>query len=298
MRNPMMKKNDIIEIASLVAVLIILAWINYLLEVPVIALFATGAGIFFSYILVHISTVYGNASCDYIQTGEAAVGSFAIYACIRFVSTNPYLVLLSGFISLLLYDIYLKILIAPEKNERLLNGILVQAILASIFLYPAASGGTSSLATLEKIFLGFFSSVQINYTGMIAPLGLGIAALSLSLALYPELRLLSQGAFFFGRSRSVITAINIGMTIIRSLLTTATIAFLGWMCGFGLYVRYLSRSRYPGLAAALKLYVFAEFAIILAHYTSPWFAIAFSACSSYILFLYYAKKRKYWYDRY
>jgi hypothetical protein len=293
----MMKKSDIIEIASLAAILILLACLNYALKLPAAPLFFSGMGIFFYSMLVYINAVHSNASCDYVQTGEAAIGIIAIYACSRYFTENPYLILLAEFISLLLYNVYLEVLIAPEKNERVLNGILIQAAPAVIFLYLSRVGQTLQPEALEKIFFGFFGSAQYGYTGVAASIVLGFAVLSLSLAFYPELKLFSQGEFFFAGTKWAVNAINIGIMLMRSLLAAATIAFLGMIGGFGLYARKLSRNRFPGLVTAMKLYIFAEAAIILSSYTSPWYAIAVSVCISYAAFMFYAKKTVCLYDR-
>ncbi len=292
-----MKKNDIIEIVSLTVALAALACLIFALRLPAFPLFAAGAGIFFYSILTHINAVHSNASCDYIQSGEAALGALAIYGCVRFLTDNPYAVLLALSIVILLYNVYLEVLISPEKNERVLNGLLVQAALAIFLVYLTRAGEPLQPETIERAFFGFFGSIGDAYPVIAAAALFGIAVLPLSLSSYPELRLFSHGEFFFIGTQSALNAVKIGTILVRSLLTAATIAFLGVIGGFGLYGRRISRNRFPGLVTAMKLYIFAELAIILSNYTSAWYAIAISMCLSYIAFLLYARKRVCLYDR-
>src|SRR5208283_43245 len=101
---------------------------------------------------------------------------------------------------------------------------------------------------LEKIFSGYFTSMRNGYAWSAAAIVPGFAVIFLSFAFYPELRLFSQGEFFFtGPGRRAVNAANIGILLIRCLLATATVALLGMTCGFGLYARKLSRNRFPGL---------------------------------------------------
>jgi hypothetical protein len=297
-RNLKMKKNDIIGIFVLTAILLIISGINYIIiKTPAATLLSAGIGILFYSLSVYVRATHGDNDCDYVQTGEAAVGAFAVFACLRFVTANPYMVVLAVFLSLLLYNIYLKIVAEPETKDLLLNGALVLGILAIIFFYLAMNNKTVPTATMGKIFSGVITSSPERHGGIGAALVAGTAALFISLALYPKMRLFSQGMSFFTGSRAMGMTVAVCAALVRSLLATVTVCLLGCLGGIGLYARSLARNGHPDIMAALIVYGFFQIMLILMQYMDPWSVAASAVCFSYILYAFHSRKRACLYDR-
>jgi hypothetical protein len=291
-------KRDAIFIALLSAVSLASIIANIVLHVPFSIMSLPLIGIVAYCAYIRLGDYDIQIICDYIQTGEAAVGSFALFAVLVFISGNPYIALLLVFLALLVYELFLRAAIAPDKKELAINGAAAQAILIVIVGFILAGGATLRINDPRTILFGYFPSLGISFVAPTAALLLAALLFFLTWAFKPELRLFSHGPAFFKSGSPVRTGVSAAVIIARSILLTITIFFAGWICGIGISIHRLYRGRQADAITLLSLICFWQIITLLAKLAGPRYAAALMYAASYALFIPYFNKRVFLYDRY
>jgi hypothetical protein len=286
----------IIALLSAIAITSIIA--NFMLHVPFLLMSLPLIGIIAYCAYIRLGDYDARIICDYIQTGEAAVGSFVLFATLVFISENQHIVLLLVFLALLMYEFYLKAAIAPEKKELSINGAVTQTILFIIVAYIMAAGGGLRINRPDAILFGYFPSFGNSFPIPASALFLTALALSLPWAFKQELRLYYLGPPFCEYTGPARAGIATAIIIARSILLTITIFFAGWTCGIGISIRRLYRGRLADAILPLSLVCFWQIIMLLANLAGPWYAAALMFAASYAIFIPYFNKRVYLYDRY
>ena len=294
----MTDKSDAVIIALLSAIAITSIIANFVLHVPFSLMSLPLIGIIAYCVYIRLGDYDTHIICDYIQTGEAAVGSFVLFATLVFISENQHVVLLLVFLALLAYEFYLKAAIAPEKKELFINGAVAQTTLFIIVAFIMAVGAGLHISKPEAILFGYFPSSGNSFAVPATALFLAVLALSLTWAFKPELRLYYLGPPFCSYKEPARAGITTAIIIARSILLTITIFFAGWMCGIGISIRRLYRGRMADVIPLLSLVCFWQIITLLANLAGPWYAAALLFAASYAIFIPYFKKSIYLYDRY
>jgi hypothetical protein len=294
----MTDKSDavIIALLSVIAITSIIA--NFMLHVPFSLMTLPLIGIIAYCVYIRLGDYDTSVICDYIQTGEAAVGSIVLFATLVFISENQHIVLLLVFLALLIYELYLKAAIAPEKKEQSINGSVTQTILFIIVAFIIAAGAGLRISRPEAILFGYFPSFGNSFAIPASALFLAALAFFLPWAFKQELRLYYLGPPFCEYAGPVRAGIATAIIIARSILLTITIFFAGWTCGIGISIRRLYPSRLADAILLLSLICFWQIITLLANLAGPWYAAALMLAASYAIFIPYFKKRVYLYDRY
>jgi hypothetical protein len=297
MKKMMMDKSGLITAALLSVAALAAFIINLLSRVPLAVIALPLAGIASYFALIKLGDYDRHVACDYIQTGEAAVGSFALFISWSFLAGSGLLLPALVFASLLLYEIFINTVIAPDKRELAMNGALTQAVLAVAVLFFINAGIHIGAPGADAILLGHMAAFPYSPALTIGATALAIIILGLSRGLRPELRSYSQGpAFSVGswRARNVMAG---GLALARGLLMTATILFAGWTCGIGMSVNRTARGVFADAITLSSLVCFQQVIIMIAKLAGPWHAAAAVIICSYALFIIHLTKRTHLYDR-
>ena len=290
-------KHEWIDYALLTMILAAAVALNLVMKVPPSAMAIPLAGIFFYLVLTQSDAYDRIRNYDYLQTGEGAICAAGFFMAVRFLSTGPLPVFLWGFLSLLIYEVFIAYVIAPQKNESLAGGLISMAATVIVIAYLAATDRSFHPAELESIAAGYFTAIpqSIGISASFAGAG---ALLALAALLFDkELRLFSQGPYFYPAPRPVTTLMTLSLLAARSFLVAASFAYLGLLSGFGLYARIAARGRFHRVKTALLIVVYSQTMILLVTTAGVWPAAGVSLALSYASCLYATKRRVYLYDR-
>ncbi len=236
--------------------------------------------------------------CDTVQSGEAAVATLALGAAALFITANPYLLLAAILAVLILYQLFMKAVLAPSKREIALSGMAAQAVLAAMAVLVLTGGLPAGVSLAGPIFTGFFSAGGVPPALPATSLVLTVLIPVLFRALSPEMRLLSQGLPFSQRSRRTRAMAGAGLIIARGLLAAISFIFAGWTCCIGISVRRLYRGALPDAVMVLSMACLGQVALLIGILSGPLSAAAVSWACSYAVFSLYYSRRVHVYDRY
>lgn len=292
-----MNRYEWIDYAILVLLLALAVALNLAMKVPPAAMTLPLVGIFF-YLTSTQSGAYDRIrNYDYLQTGEGAVCAAGFFLAVRFLSPGPLPVFLWGFFSLLVYELFIAYVIAPQKNESMAGGLIVLAAAVIVIAYLAVSDHTFHFAELEKITAGYFTVVHQSPALLTITAGAGGLLALAALLFNKELQLFSQGPYFYPAPRAVTILITLSLLVARSFLVTASFAYLGLLSGFALYARTVARNPLSPLKTAILLVIYSQAMIQLVLFAGVWPAAAVSLALSYAACLYSTKRRVHLYDR-
>lgn len=247
--------------------------------------------------LVRIADYDPHLQCDTVQSGEAAVGTFALYTAMLFLTTSPPVLMILTFTALFAYQLFMKTALAPAKKEIALGGAAAQGILAVTALFIMTTAGPRPLPA-GSVVTGYFSAADSSLILPAVSLALAAMIPALYHVLGPEMRLLSQGTPFASRPAPVRAAAAAGALIARSILAGISLLFAGWTCGVGISVRRLYRGRHPDLVTVLSLLCVSQMAMLTEIVSGPLPAAAAAWVCSYAAFSQYYCRRIHVYDRY
>lgn len=291
-------RSDALPIALLSVAVLSIAAANLLLQAPPLhlALVLTGAIAYAA--LAYLGDYEPYLLCDTIQSGETSVGTLAICSTALFLTANPYLILAVSVAALVLYQLFMKAVLAPVKKEIALSGMAAQLILAVMAILVFSGRTGISLSMAASVFTGYFSVVEVPAVLPAVSLVLAVIIPLVLKALNPEMRLLSQGSHFSRRPPRVRSTAAAGLVIARGLLAAISLLFAGWTCCIGIGMRRLYRGALPDLVMVLSMVLLGQIALLIEILSGPLPAMAVSwACSYAVFFLYYCR-RVHVYDRY
>lgn len=289
-------RSGLVRIALIVAAALAAFLVNILSDVPLslVVLPAVGAAAYFA--LVRLGDYDPHIACDHVQTGEAALGSFVLFVSSAFLAKSPALPILV-FAAVLIYEFFISAVIAPDKRELAVNGLLTQTILAAALFFIITGGAAAGAAGPDAVLLGYFAVNPRPWPHAAAALAITAVVFSLARALRPELRSWSQGTAFHVGSGMSRTAIAAGLVVTRGILTTIALLFSGWTCGIGISVRRLSPAAHADTVTIVSLLGFQQVIIMIAHLSGTWYAAGCALFFSYALYLIHLTKRTHRYDR-
>ena len=291
-------RRDAVSFALLSAVSLALIIANVVLHVQFTIMSLPLIGIIAYCAYVRLGDYDIHIACDYIQTGEAAVGTFALFVALLFFTANPLFLLLLVFIALLAYELYLRAAIAPDKKELAINGAVTQAILMAVVGFIITGGDGFRTGEPRLILFGCSPSLSIPSAAPAAALLLAALLFFMAWVFKPELRLFSLGPAFSRSSAPVRAGVSAALITSRSALLAITLFFAGWICGVGISMHRLYTGRQAGAITLLSLICFWQIILIFEKLAGPWHAAALMYIASYAMFALYFKKRVYLYDRY
>jgi hypothetical protein len=289
---------DAVPIAILSAAALSAAAANLLMSVPPLHMALSLVGVCAYAALALLGDYDPHILCDTVQSGEAAVAALALGAAALFITVNPYLILAVIFTVLILYQMFIKAVLAPSKKEIALSGIAAQAILAAIAVLVIIGAVPEGVTLAGPVFTGFFSAAGVPLALPSVSLAAAILIPILFRALNPEMRLLSQGLPFSQRPRRVRAAAAAGLIVARGLLAALSFLFAGWTCCIGISVRRLYRGAMPDAAMVLSMACLGQVALLVGVLSGPLPAAAVSWACSYAVFSLYYSRRVHVYDRY
>jgi hypothetical protein len=290
-------KHDRIGIIILLSVTGVFLALNFIFHARPAAIVLSIVGAASYSVLVRLGAYDTRIPFDYIQTGEAGVGSAAILlALLVFPDSLPAVVIIL-LLSLVFYGVFLNIAIAPDKVEMAVAGAIIMALITAIMLFLFDNGVLAKTAVLSRVLTGYARMLPSAVLLAIGALALGAAVRILSSALDPELRSFSLGAgFYFGSEASYILII-LAMTLVRGALLSSAVLFSGTACGIGFSLSRLYRGSLPEPVLFLSLASFGQIILLISERCGPLWAVLASIAFSYIVFGIYFIKRTYVYDR-
>jgi hypothetical protein len=236
--------------------------------------------------------------CDYIPTGEAAVGAIALVTALIFIGSSPVILMPAVFLVLLASGLFQEGLVAPRLKEIAASGAAAQAILCLIMAYLLAVPSGAGARIPWNVLTGYFSAAPGNPLLPAAAMVVSLLTLCLVLLFSSELKLHSQGPFFSADSGLPRRLIAAARVTARAVLTSIMVLFSGFLCGPGIGIRGLRSNTLRDLVVLLYLVCFAQIALLVSRYAGPWYAAALSFIISYALFFLNQRKRTHSYDRY
>ncbi|MBN2158618.1 MAG: hypothetical protein JW807_04425 [Spirochaetes bacterium] len=295
MRKSALKKSEVITLSIASALTLAALTANLLLRVsPLhIVLPLIGAGAYCA--LVALNELHPRIPCDYIQTGEAAVGALVLLGALMF-SENRIAITGALLTAILLYGAYLSGVLAPDKKEHSINGALAQGAVAVIIIFLTAGAGRE-LSSLEPILLGRLPAAWGGSALPAAAAAVVVLLFCIARLAGNKLRMYSHGIPFFAGSRMAWAGIGALMIAARGLLISITILFAGITCGIGVSVNRLYRGRLSAAVNLLAIAGFTQVSVFTAALAGFWYAAGLSFIGSYILFAVYYNKRTHLYDR-
>jgi hypothetical protein len=290
-------KLDALWISLLSTVSLALVIANVALHVPFTIMSLPLIGIIAYRACIRLGDYDIHINCDYIPSGEAAVGSFALFAALAFIAARPCVAVLVVFIALLAYELYLRAAIAPDRKELAVNGAAAQAILIVIAGFIITGGAEPGSGDPRLLLFGRTPSLEDALLPPIGALLLAALIFLITWVFKAELLLFSHGPAFSKYGAPARIVISAALIAVRSALLAITIFFAGWMCGIGFSVQRLYRGRLADAVTLLSLICFWQATALLDKVAGPWFALALTYIASYALFALHFKKRVYLYDR-
>ena len=297
-KTPMMSKRSFIIISAAAAALTLAAllMINILSGTPTSFLILTMMGATAYFALARLGDYDPVIPCDHIQSGEAAVGSFALFAATVFFSAAPALPA-AVFSGLLVYQLFLRAVISTDERELAITGALALGIIAAATWFMITGGAPVAARMPEAILLGHHAVWPAPWPLAAAALAIVVLALCLPWPLRPELGAWAQGPSFHGGSAGSRAGIAAGLAATRGLLATIALLYSGWTCGIGIGMRKLMRDTRAAPLEFLFLLIFQQAVIMTARMAGVWYAACCILIFSYALFLLNIKRRTHRYDR-
>lgn len=235
--------------------------------------------------------------CDYIQTGEAAAGSFALIAVALFISANPLIIAGVVVFVMLAYQLFLRFIIAPDVREAAVSGAAVQAVIAIIVARIAWGAGPDIIGPAGQALTGLVPSLPAGPLAPALAVPAVAAAFALTRLLGPELGSYAEGPEFCcrpGRDYGIMTGCIVAT---RCALVAITLLFSGWLCGIGYSAARLYRGALPGVFGFVSLLAFSQALLLITHLTGAFAGAACAFVASYALFALYFNTRVFRYDR-
>ncbi len=291
-------RTDAVPIVLLATAAVSVCAVNLLMNAAPAHMVFTLIGIGAYAALVRLGDYDPHLVCDTVQSGEAAVGTFILYVAALFITANPYLLMALTFTALVLYQIFMKGVLAPVKKEIALSGAAAQGILAVIALFIVAGGAPLRIPLAGTVFTGYFSAIEVPAAIPASSLAIAVIIPVILKALNPEMRLLSQGPPFSRGTRRSRAGAAVGLIAARSLLAAVSLLFAGWTCGIGISMRRLHRGALPDPVMVLSLVCLGQIAVLVEILSGPLQAAAASWVISYAIFFLYYSRRVHLYDRY
>ncbi|HOT44929.1 MAG TPA: hypothetical protein PLM53_09585 [Spirochaetota bacterium] len=291
-------RTDAVPIAILSAAALSTAAANLLMNVPPLHMALNLVGVCAYAALALLGDYDPHILCDTVQSGETAVATLALGAAALFITVNPYLLLAAIFIVLIMYQLFMKAVLAPAKKEIALAGMAAQAVLAAMAVLVVTGGLPGGASLAGPVLTGFFSAAGVHPALPAVSLAAAILIPLLFRALNPEMRLLSQGLPFSQRPRRARVAASAGLIVARGLLAAISFLFAGLTCCIGISVRRLHRGALPDAAMFLSMACLGQAALLVGALAGPLRAAAVSWACSYAVFSLYYTRRVHVYDRY
>ena len=243
-------------------------------------------------ILLYVSLVesgrkFPGHGADCMQTGEALSALFIALYAQRFLTSNFHAIFFIVLAAMLLFEFMFYFMISPGRSEILFYGA---ALGAAMFLAAAymSQKGFLALDSISAACTGFALRYTLHPVFIIVLAVLSPVFLFLTVKLGPEITLYSMGENYYGPGHDWLHT-GILLTVLRSILVTGAVLFLGMFCFGGLYL--VSEGKRTGnIAVYCTVVLIIEIlAFLTIQYPGVFFAL-FSFLLSYILYFIHNKK--------
>lgn len=239
---------------------------------------------------------------DYIQTGEASIGTIIFFIIASFITPKAFPVLMLAILIMIFAELIYYTISELNLKNKLLNGLLANGILILCILFLMLKNNI--LIPIDiNLFLFGYGHVLSSHTPSVILVMIFITALY-SFYLYfakkiPETALISQGNEYFtvpGISYSTTRAL---LCVIKGFLICLTIFFLGWLAGISRYLQSAdNRNNLHGEAITILVsFIIIQAMLILAIFIEIHYIVLSILVGSYIIFGYRKRTGRTLYDR-
>ncbi|MFC1668921.1 hypothetical protein ACFL20_00900 [Spirochaetota bacterium] len=290
-------KNDIFYPVILVFLCFIVLATNLLMDLPfkTLVMFLTGSLIYILFLnYSNLSSMY---DCDYVQTWEASLAILTIIITVRFITSNIFIVFLAVTFLLSLADIFFKMIIKQKTGEVALVGFYVHIISTIIILYLLYNDRNFNAILITQALSGYYHSLIMNYTHLSILTGVAAFLFVIYLVFRPELFLFSHGPFYYGLSGINYKISRIAISIMKNLLLSISILFLGLLGGIGYYFFFRKNDFASKLESALLIILYTQVLLALTVFMDKLLVVFISVILTYATFYIRNNKRIIIYDR-
>lgn len=183
----------------------------------------------FSLILVKLARVDSGVRVDYVQSGEAWAGILGACMVFFLVSENLYVIIISVWLSVVLYELYIHQLSRGRESDRLMVGYAFGALTVMAGLFLVING--LDLHIVSVILSGYFRS-EYHAVWMMPVMALLFILFYAGERLFVnELLLYSQGEQYFLSCGYSYWKVKLVVMCIRSISAAAVISFSGVLAG-------------------------------------------------------------------
>jgi hypothetical protein len=297
LNNAAVQKSDLISIAVISACALAALTCNWIAGVPLLHSALAMIGAFAYWVLTGLDARSHAVPCDYVQTGEAATGSFVLIAAMPFITGDPLLIAGIVLAAMLIFEFYLNVIIAPVSKEYAINGVVVLAIVAICTARVAWVAPRHIIEPGGRVLTGYLTALSPGPIALVAALLVSAVIYVIVRLLGPELRSYALGTDFSYRMERTHMAITAGLIAARGILVSITLLFAGWLCGIGISAERLYRGPLPDAFSLLAILAFSQCMLLVAHAAGPFIAAGCAAGASYFLFFLQLHMRVFRYDR-
>jgi len=277
------KRNEILTALVLTGAAAVLTIVN-ISSLSLYSLLLLAAGYLTYYAYVSIAEFTPAVRCDYIQSGEGAAGTLALFIAVIIFSRYRYLPAAAAAIAVFVCLCIIRTALSPKSGEQAVFGIICQAAAAVIATYLIGDN-PARLVQLQAAVMGLF---HLSDPDMIFPAiacAAGVTALALIRALSPSLRLHALGRDYSYHPAVIDTAVTAGLFAGRSILLAVTLLCIGWTSGIGLAVTRMTHGRLRAVIVISAIIAAGQITIVIARHVGTVTALASSVALSYAAFI-------------
>ncbi|HPJ37470.1 MAG TPA: hypothetical protein PLT75_03440 [Spirochaetota bacterium] len=183
----------------------------------------------FSLVLVKLARADSGVRIDYVQSGEAWAGILGALIIFFLVSDNRYLLFLSVWVSVLMYELYIHQLSRGRSSDRLMVGYAFGAMAVVAGVYLVLNG--LRLDAVTAILSGICCTE--HHAGWIIPVMVLLCTLLYAMERFfvYELLLFSQGEQYFSSGGYPYGKVKFLVLCLRSVSAAVVISFAGVLAG-------------------------------------------------------------------
>ena len=277
------KRSEILTALLLAGVAAALTIVN-IPSLSMNSLFLLSAGYLAYYAYVSIAEFTPTVRCDYIQSGEGAVGTLALFIAVIIFGHHRYILAATAAIAVFFCLCIINTALSPKSGEQVVFGIICQAAAAVIAAYLVGDN-PARLVQLQAVAMGLSHLSDSDMIFAAFACAAGITSLALTRVLSPSLRLHALGRDFSHHPAIVDRAVSAGLFAGRSILLAATLLSIGWTSGIGLAVKRTTQGRLRTVIVISAIIAAGQITVLIARHAGTVTALASSFALSYAAFI-------------
>ncbi len=271
----------------------------FALKIPAVRIAWYIVGAVFCVLLILLKQGDNSRNTDYIQSGEAVLGTTALIMTHHLSEAHPCLAMTAVTVLFILFEIYLHGYLQLKEHEIFYNGIFMTVFLGIIILFLWLFDPSFTGTALVRAFTPYGGDTIRDLYALPAAAAAGTALFILIKLLSPEMSLFSLGKPYFDIAGTDYTRIRLIALALKGVAVSGTFFFLGWYGGAAAFLI----ARLPGRATAgnavslLLILCYTQTLLLCSSVLTPLAPVLFAGILSWGLYVIKNRGRIMHYDR-